>query len=471
MPAHRFTLPKPYSNWQRELMTSDVRVALFVCGSKSGKTLAGACRLLQQSYCAPKNKNSLFRIIAPTYKLSGISYRYLSRLCPDKFEAKAGQSQAEYRKLCEAWDQIKPLRTESRMTLDWRHNRSRIECLHGENPETTIEGEGTAGNVLDELSKMKEQVYQSAYSTTIQTKGWIRGYTTPRGKGWVYKLYQDCLNEMELAKLNRRKPTMLAMTASTVDNPFVPRESIEFARKTMPDRLFKQMYLAEFVDEGAIFVGFRQIVYGPEIEFLPDEIQLWIADDVSEKKVVIGADWAKKSDFTVLTAWDIESKRVIGFMRFQGVDYPLIVKHVKRFADKFGDVLDLRHDGTGIGDVIGSLLQSLPFPVNPIIFTNIAKATMVLNLSMDMLHGRFQLPNWKDMLGELDVYDGEVSLSGNMIYGAPDGFHDDIVTSLFLGWHSLRELCPDSFDVQFLDSISTDSLGGYYDSLIYDDED
>lgn len=450
-------------------MTSDVKFALFVCGSKSGKSLAGACKIIHSSFCAPRDQAGLYRIIAPTYQLTGITYQYINRLCPDNFPQRTDQSSEDYKRSLETWQKIKPQKTESKMKLVWPHNNAVIQCAHAQDPETTLEGERTMGNVLDEVSKMKEAAFASVYSTTTQTGGWIRAYTTPRGKNWVYKKYLECLNEMELAKQNNRKPTMIAMTANTIDNPYVPRESIENARRMLPDRIFRQLFYAEFLDDGATFLGFRDLIEGPEIQ-THGQVQIWVSDSASDRTVILGGDWARTQDFTVVTAWDTETHKMIGFIRFQAVNYKGMIKHVYEFGSMFAEVLMLKHDKTGIGDVIDELLQQLPWPIEGIKFNNENKSAMISQFMIDMQHKKFTLPNWPEMIAELDAYEVTVNALGTMKYGAPSGMHDDIVTSMYLGWSALVEHNPNGFDVQFLDSIKIEGVENYYDSLIEGDD-
>lgn len=450
-------------------MTTDVKFAMFICGSKSGKSIAGACKIIHASFCAPKAQQALYRIIAPTYALTGITYDYINRLCPDNFEMRPGQTVDAYNRSLETWQTLKPNKTPSKHKMIWPHNDAMIQCTHGQDPEVTLEGVRTHGNILDEFAKCREGVFSSVLSTTSQTQGWIRAYTTPRGKGWVYKKYMECLNEMELARINKRQPTMIALTASTIDNPFVPRESIELARKMLPDRLFRQLILAEFVDDGAVMSGFRQLLYGDEIA-QETAVQVWIKPGAENENVILGGDWARSADFTVVTAWNPETKQMVGFLRFQDLTYKQLVKNVYDFGMRFKDVVILKHDKTGIGDVIDELLQQLPWPIDGIKFNNENKAAMVNQFMVDMQHGKFSIPNWSHMIAELDAYEVNVNGLGKMIYGAPAGLHDDIVTSMFLGWSAVVEHNPSGFDVQFLDQIKLSGIDNYYDSLM-DDED
>lgn len=445
---------------------------LFLVGKgciPTHNSLAGTCKIIQASATASKSSAGLFRVIAPTYALTNITFRYLMRLMPNTFPHRAGQTYLDYKKATDAWNKIKPEIVPGAKRMTWPHNGAVIECVHAQDPEVTIEGEATQLNIMDEMSKMKEQALSSVYSTTTQTGGLIRGYTTPRGKNWVYHKYLECLNEMELARFHGRKPTMIAMTATTIDNPYVPRESIEIAKKMLPLRIYNQLFLAQFVDDGSTFVGFRELVRGDEI-IIDTDVQIWKCKDFSDRDVVLGGDWARTHDFTVVTAWCLKTKEMCGFLRFQGANYKTMIKHVYEFGMVFKEVHVLKHDKTGIGDVIDELLQALPWPIDGLKFNNENKSAMVSQLMVDFQHGKMTLPNWPEMLIELDAYEVEVTSIGNMKYGAPSGMHDDIVTSMMLGWTALMENNPNNWDVQFLDSLKVEGVEGYYDFLADEDD-
>lgn len=471
------TLPKPYAEWQQMLMSAKLRLAVFPCGTKAGKTLGGACRIAKFSFTAQKEQDALYRIIAPTYQLSSITYRYLSRLLPEKLPQQANMTREQQALAARIWEQFTPNRTHSNLRMEWKHNNARIACVHGQDPEVTIEGERVHGNIFDEASKMKKQVYASGLSTTSQTGGWNVLYSTPMGKNFFYELYRECLEHMEWAKKTGKPLEMFAATAPTVGSPYVDPKVIEQARKTLPDRIFRQLYLAEFVDDGSVFIGFRQCIFGNTIE-LQGKQQGWQVEDTSKKTVVIGADWAKRNDYTVFIAIDVESKpaRVVGFRRFHGLQYKQSIKELALFTKQFAEVLLIRHDRTGVGDVIDELLEPIPVPIDPIVFTNISKSSMVDTYGVALQTQAIQLPNWKTLIDEHENYDVKTNQLGKPIYGAILGQHDDIVTACFLAWSAYIETQDVDYDVVDLDELMSktasekDTIESWYRELL-DDED
>jgi hypothetical protein len=330
-----------------------------------------------------------------------------------------------------------------------RYNR--LEFWHGQHPED-LEGEAVYDYLLDEVAKMKQQVYDSAVTTMTKTRGKLAGVSTPRGRGWHYAKCMDAKERMDWCLKNNKTPTHIYIQAPTTANPHIPKESIQEAKRSLPDRLFRQYYLAEFVDDGAVF-NFRHCIKGPELSFDSDENQLWSDDTVLNPQVCIGSDWGKSDDYTVFTAWDITHRRMIGFMRFRFIDYVTAVRNLVWFTKQWNDVLEIEHDKTGIGNVIDDLLSYTDLPYEGVVFTNKEKARWVNNLMIAFERRIPRLPNWGEMAKELDAYEVKVSEIGNFKYAAAQGFHDDIVSSMLLGWNALERHTDTTIEVVTLDQL------------------
>lgn len=479
--AISFRLPKPYSDWQRMLATSKIKIAALPCATKVGKTIGGSNRILNFSYAARPEHAAIFRVIAPTYPLSKLTYQYLNRITPANFPPQHGMSPRDYERAAAAWRSFRPERSESRAWMQWPHNGSKIFCIHGSDPEVTIEGERVYGNVYDEAGKLKEKAWSSGVSTTTQTGGWNWAIGTPRGKNWFYQLYKMCEEHMDWAHRTGKPLEMFCAQAKTTQSPFVQKDAIERARKTLPNRIFRQLYEAEFLDDGSVFSGFRACVEGPVIDTSHDKIQTWVHPKASEMEVVIGVDWAKRQDWFVATAFEASGNTpqripMVGFLRAQGLSYPVSIKSLMQFAKRFKAVHLLKHDRTGIGDVINDLLQPLPFPIEPIVFTNSSKADLVQNWMVALEAGRVSLPNWKPIIDEHDAYDVTTTSLGLPKYGAISGEHDDVVTSCMLAYSALTEIVDRSFEVRFVDSLNEEPQSGmeaWYRNLLdeQDEED
>jgi len=427
-------LPEPHSDLQRLIMNAafipDLQEMWIACGTKFGKTLAGV-----GAYCAlfPVVDDGIFRHVAPIYKQARIGMRYAQRMLPGKPHIKVNQGNH---------------------TITWtNHNKQQIlEYWHGRDAES-LEGDGVCHYLFDEVAKMKASVLSSAETTTTVTRGLKMGTSTPRGKNHFYVKCMEAKEVMDWCLKKGRNPTKIFISAPTRANPFVPQESIDDARKNLPDRLFRQFYEAEFVDHGDTFPFFRQAVQG-ELLIFEGESQLWFDEKRNEYgSTYVGADWGKHDDFTVFTAFCAKRRKLIGFMRFRGVDYITAMKNLVWFCGSFEGMDMLRHDKTGLGEVIDDALAETGLPYEGIVFTNKSKSHMVNGLMLAFQRKAIVLPYWETMAQELDAYEVTVSEVGNWKYAAADGFHDDIVSSMILGWSLVEEFAPTDMQVISLDQL------------------
>jgi len=467
-------LPLPYAPWQQHLITEKTRLIVLALATKSGKTLGGAGRIANFSFQSPRDQAALYRIVAPTYQQASITYKYLDRLFPETLPPQHQLSEQEYKAAQQRWYHITPERSESRMRMKWKHNGAMIQCVHSQDPEKSIEGERTHGNLIDEAAKCSRQTFASVMSTTSQTGGWIACTSTPRGKNWFYELYRQAEEHMKWAEKHQKPYEQFCASAKTIDSPYVDKRVVEQAKLSLPDRLFRQLYLAEFLDDGSVFVGHRDCIEGELIE-ANGKIQSWTDPNAATKKVVIGADWAKRTDYGVFVAFEVGTSkpRVVGFRRFQNLDYKLAIRELHKFSEQFQDVLLIRHDRTGIGDVINDMLSSFTYPVDPVVFTNESKSSMVDAYMVAIETQNLILPNWPELIKEHDNYDVKMSILGKPTYSAPPGFHDDIVTACFLAWSAVIETQDRVFDVRFIEDLPKTALSieSWYSAIADEDND
>lgn len=446
--------PDPHSESQRKIMGAflnpHLRELVVACGTKYGKTLSAASTMIAS---APLRRQGLYRWVAPIYSQSKIGFRYCQRMLPPI-----------------PWT----IPNKSDMTLTLMGMETVLQFFHGQNAES-LEGEASHGNVIDEAAKQKYEVYASVRTTTTQTMGPIGMFSTPKGKNWFYEKAMEARLEMERAAFEKREPRMLFITAPTSDNPFVPRESIEFARKTLPDRLFRQYYLAEFLDDGSVFVNVRECCYTDPISFSEWERHSWTGDLAAEKTVVIGADWGRVEDATAFFAIDIETGKVIGFDRFLRTSYTDAVKRLYLFCQRFKRVDIILHDKTGVGMAVDDLLAHTGLPYQGITFTNASKAEMVTRLMTAFEHRSIFIPRWNILLEELDSFEVKTNAIGLMSYSAASGKHDDTVCALMLANAALLQYGFKDSTVRFLEDLPkmplpVSELEKYYQTIGGDDD-
>lgn len=387
---------------------------------------------------------AFFRWVAPIYKQAKIGLKYHQALFP-----------TEYYELN---------KSEPSITLK---NKARIEYTSGKFPED-LEGEGvTGGYCFDEAAKMPRQIYDSARTTVTITKALLGFFSTPKGKNWFYDGYREAKNDMEWCIKNGKAPTKIAITAPSIANPYVSQEEIERNKRDLPDRLFRQYYLAEFLDDGSVFIGFRDCLYTDPID-LTGSIHEWYDVEANEKEVVLGVDWAKKHDFTVMGAvsYQDDIPKLIGYCRFQGLSYIEAIKQLIRFTKKFKQVRLIRHDKTGVGEAIDDMLAQTSLPYEGIIFTNASKSTMVSDLMLCFERGDLLLPNIQNLIYELDIYEVQTNALGTAKYSAPLGSHDDIVSMLMLAYSAVKEYRAE-FKIRFLEDLPKEkfTIDRWYNEL------
>jgi|GEM_PF-1716771 len=448
----KIVIPKPHTPKQDIIMRCFFIPGLLElwvsCGTKFGKTLGGISGISAKAWVT---KNGIFRWTAPIYSQVKYGYRYAKKIFPGE----------PHVKLNESGPYITIPKTDTM-----------LEFRSAKNPED-LEGEGSAGTGLDEAAKMVRQAYDSIKTTHTRTGALIAGFSTPRGKNWFHEKCMESKDIMEWCLKNNKPPTHIFLTARTIDNPFIRPEAVDEARRSLPDRLFRQYYLAEFVDDGTVFVGTRECIQNPENELeLFGRVQRWIHSDAKQRNVVIGVDWAKSEDYTVFYALDYEKKpyETVGIMRFQGINYTQAVKELVLFARSFKKAELVKHDKTGIGGVLEDLLGATPLAFEGYVFSNTSKSYIINNLILGFERRTLTIPNWTTLLQELDSYEVHVSEAGNMKYSAPSGMHDDLVIGLALALSAAEEFSTKAMNLRFLEDLPNTklSMDDYYNDMIED---
>lgn len=400
-PIGRIVLPDPHEKqrifleWER--LYPEAQVLVAPAGTKTGKTFGSSEWLL---YTTLLNQGFYDAWIAPTLYKCRIAYRYMKAMLPDieHIDPKDGKLEI------------------------WFGNGSFIKFLHGRDAEVTVEGEAIDGFVIDECGKQSQQLWFSLFTTITQTegKGIVTG--TPRGRNWYYDLYEKA----------RRGDRMLCHTTlKTSDSPYVTPEAIERARRLLPDSLFRQYYLAEFVSASQVY-GDLSTVWRPELEI--GKAGYWVHPDPRErqKPVCIGYDPAKRVDYAVIVAVNADGETV-GYVRLHRKSYGDQVRILGRFSRNFThDDNELRYDRTGLGDVVGEEISKLfdqlggNWLITPVVFTNSLKQEMVSRVGHAIDTCWWRSPRIQRVEDEFINLEVSSTKTGLHTYAAPDGEHDDV---------------------------------------------
>jgi hypothetical protein len=285
------------------------------------------------------------------------------------------------------------------------------ENLEGFNYPRYILNEG--GIILKKSSLWDNTLYPMLKGDNVRGK--IIG--TPKGRNKFH----------ELAVLGRSGDPDYATYHYTVyDSPYWTKEQIEVAKNLSPELVFKQEYMAEFIEgEGMVFRKIREVVKDTYRE------------PIEGRRYLIGVDLAKHVDFTVIIVIDDTTHEVVYKDRFNQIDWVLQKARIKATWERWnkGQVII---DSTGNGDSIYDDLVAMGLNVKPFRFTTQSKAEIINNLSVAIENKEIWLPNDPQVIDELEIYEYTVSKSGNVSYSAPEGFHDDIVMALCLAWNLVK---------------------------------
>lgn len=384
----------PHSG-QIDLHDCDARFRVMACGRRFGKTLAATNEIAKKALTKPSSLNWW---IAPTYRQTEIAFNLLSDALAPVLSSK-------------------PNRSKLRLDLI---NNAVIECRSAERYEN-MRGDGPSFVVFDEASKCPKAAWTEVVRPALaDTQGGAIFISTPWGHDWFYELFQRGQDTSEVDYWSKSFPTSA--------NPFIPKAEIEEAKRTLPEMVFAQEFLAIFLDDAATV--FRRVDKAAVGTF---------ADPEQGHSYIIGWDLAKYTDFSVFTVLDTVTQSVVAWERFNGVDYDKqIDEHLLPLARRYNDA-HVVMDSTGVGDPVLTEVRKRDISVEGYALSNnIAKNKLIDGAVVAVEKQYIIFPPIQTLIDELKSYGYEYTASRNIVYSAPDGKHDDCVISLALAIYGAK---------------------------------
>lgn len=236
--------------------------------------------------------------------------------------------------------------------------------------------------------------------------------------GGTPKIGCTIFKELYQRGLDENQPNYKSFKFSSFDNPYVSRRVIMEDIENATDSVVRQEVYGDFLDEdGVVFRGVAKIA-----TLDPNTVP----DRRTDHMYVIGADVAKLVDYTVIVVYDRTDDRQVMQMRFNKLEWPVIRSRLIEVSRKYNNAL-IYLDSTGVGEPLFDDLSRMNIPVEPIHLTNELKKQMIEKLSTFIELGHIRMLNLKETIEELNDFTYDISEHGRIIYGAPVGFHDDIV--------------------------------------------
>lgn len=251
-----------------------------------------------------------------------------------------------------------------------------------------------------------------------RAKGKIAG--TPKGKNLFHQFY---------ARGNDGDKQFKSFRFTAYDSPFYTKEEIELIKQNIPELAFQQNYMAEFLDgAGSVFRNIANCTRGFPVE-----------KGTPGVSYMMGVDLAKYEDFTVITVG--HNGNVVYKEKFNKLEWGFQKQRIVDVWNKFNRPRIII-DSTGVGDPIYDDLKKAGLNIESYKFTAESKKELVLNLAMALENETIHFPFYQDLIDELELYEYNISKSGNVSYNAPEGFHDDNVISLALLNYAMRQIVP-----------------------------
>ena len=292
------------------------------------------------------------------------------------------------------------------------HSDSTIQFYSSENYDN-IRGETFDYLIMDESAWQSEQAWTEVLRATVLVKGRkVLFLSTPKGKNWFYTLH--ALDGVNLA--------YKSFTMTSYDNPLINPSEIDDARLTLPDNVFRQEYLAEFIDGGAGV--FKELTINDQPE--------------RTDKYYFGIDWGRADDYTVLTILNRNGQMVCceRWRQMPWLDIIVqMVKHLKHY-NAIG-----YSEANSIGDPLYEQLQAL-YPKAELFYTTSKpKQDIIEGLQVAVQNREFTSLSHEWIKKEFELFTYEYSQKTRTVkYSAPVGFHDDGVMSCAMAYHAYKNL-------------------------------
>jgi hypothetical protein len=278
--------------------------------------------------------------------------------------------------------------------------------------------------IVDEAAFVKNNVWEEILKPTILVKGKkVLFVSTPKNKGsFLHKLY--------LYGQDPDKPEYVSMNGSSYMNPYINKDDLDEAKKSMPDEIFRSEILGEFTDTGgSVFKDLDR--YCVLESFIPPD---------KNKKYYAGIDVGRQQDYSVMTIIDDEGQ-VVFIYRENNVTWDGILEKVSKYLHQYGASAFM--EVNGIGDPLYEQLEKKYKNIHPFITTNQSKQQIIEDLIYELNIDKLKLPSetlFPSLYNELDTFTYHYSPSTRkVVYKAIEGSHDDCVMSLAIALHSLKE--------------------------------
>lgn len=216
------------------------RFRVINCGRRTGKTTLAVWEMVAKALYG-NDRNICY--IAPTYQQArDIAWQELKRVCLPAIN-KVNESRLE-------------------IVLNTTTGGTSSISLRGWESIETLRGQKFHFIVIDEIAQMRNWLSnweEIIRPTLTDVRGEAMFISTPKGFNHFYEIYSLDPNQVPAYEGQRQDPDYKSFHFTTFDNPHIPVDEIEKARKELTEDRFAQEYLADFrKTQGLVYKEFNR---------------------------------------------------------------------------------------------------------------------------------------------------------------------------------------------------------------------
>lgn len=296
-------------------------------------------------------------------------------------------------------------------------NNSTLQFFSAEAYDT-IRGNTFHYLTCDEFDYFKTEAWDEVLKATVLVKGRkVLFLSTPKGKGLMFRM-------SNMAGID---PNYHTIRGTSFDNPLIPLSELEDARRNLPDHIFRQEYLAEFLDDSSsVFKDVKHCIN--------DNAPITMDN-------YAGVDLGRADDYTVVTVLNSFGK-MIHVERWRHLEWSEIINNVIEVLNRYKPrtIIEANNAQDAIYEQIRNRVVFNKGWVEPFVTSNKSKQNIVEDLIVAFEQREIGIHSEQWLIDELNMFTYDYNLRTRQIkYSAPQGFHDDGVMSLAFAWSSFKE--------------------------------
>lgn len=293
--------------------------------------------------------------------------------------------------------------------------------------ENTLRGYSNTHLVLDECAFMKEETWNTILAPTLIVKGKKCLFcSTPKGNNFFARLYSKGLDGVD--------KTYRSFKLTYDENPYANLKFIREQQEILPDEIFRQEYLGEFIDAAGVFRNINDVAV------------LKVALPNRMESYYIGVDIAFKKDYTVAICFNSKMEQV-DMVRFNNTDIGYLVNTLKAFFLKWSPKrINIESNNQGL-PVIQQLRREGINSITEFATTSTSKPLIINQLIAAVGKKEVKLLNDNNLKSEFNAFTATIGKTGHVRYEGSYG-NDDIVMATAIAFEcAVKQRYTKSFTI------------------------